>query len=269
MWHDRPYLPFSHSLHRDNCEHPNPWIPGLYDAGWGEFPSVPVLVASMLISLRQFWCWIGNGPRSNGERYGGEAMWMWFALCISIITYAPLAFLANGVLRINSNNWWKFERNGRRDAQVEGQKRRAISMITCVALRSIQSACRLTAFISYPVVYSILIIPLTVLRCVGGFGTSPRHLPSAATLTAECIFSLSGLANVMIFLSTRSNLFMVDNTESSGHSLGRVAPPPPGVPEHNDEELPTARQPPGRSVLPRANNGIWSLERITNTSEPV
>ena len=43
-----------------------------------------------------------------------------------------------GVLRVSSNNWWKFERNVRRDAQVEGQKRRSINMIAFVAFHSVQ-----------------------------------------------------------------------------------------------------------------------------------
>jgi len=197
-----------------------------------------------------FWCWIGDGTRYNAERYSGEYMWMWIALSVSVLTYVPLAFVAIGVLRVSTDNWWKFERNGRRDAQVEGQRRRSISMI------------------AYPVVYFILVIPTSIVRWASGFGSSAKTLPSAATLTTECIFSLTGLANVMIFLFTRSDLFMVDNTESRGHSLRRAALPPAGLPGPGDVELAASRSP-NHSVLPGVENGGWTLPTAPRASESI
>jgi len=133
-----------------------------------------------------FWCWIGNGSRYNAERYAGEYAWMWTTLGVSVITYIPLAFVALGIsLRFNSDRWWRFKIH--REV-VEGQTRAGISMI------------------AYPVVYFILFIPISVVRWVSGFGSAPKALPSAATFAAEFIVSLSGLANVIIFLFTRSDL---------------------------------------------------------------
>ena len=103
--------------------------------------------------------------------------------------------------------------------------------------------------------YFILVIPLSVVRWVSGFGSSAKTLPSAATLAPEIIFSLSGLANVLIFLFTRSDLFMVGNTESRGHNLRQAALPPAVV---GDEERAVGR-PLDRSVLPGAESGGWAL----------
>lgn len=84
---------------------------------------------------------------------------------------------------------------------------------------------------SYPIVYFVLVTPISVVRWVSGFGTSQKILPSAATLATECIYSLSGLANVFIFLFTRSDLFMEDGADTRGfrlnsHGANEVALPP-------------------------------------------
>jgi len=148
-----------------------------------------------------FWCWIGNGSRYNAERFAGEYVWMWIALAISVITYVPLSFMAQGVLRVHHNHWWKFEFHRPDGLQGEGQVRRSIGMI------------------AYPVVYFILVMPISVVRWVSGFGSAEKTLPSAATLATECVFSLSGLANALIFLITRPNLFTVGGTGSRGRRL--------------------------------------------------
>ena len=192
---------------------------------------------------------------------------MWIALAVSVVTYIPLALVAKGVLRVSSNNWWKFERNGLRDAQVEGQRRRSISMIAFVASRSVQKYMQAYHSLTrYPVVYFILVIPTSVVRWDSGFGSSAKTLPSAATLATEVIFSLSGLANVLIFLFTRSDLFMVGNTESRGHNLWRPTSSPAAVPRPGNEEL-AGRRPLVQSVLPGADSGGWTLPSEPGTSE--
>ena len=87
----------------------------------------------------------------------------------------------------------------------------------------------ISLFTSYPFVYFMLVIPTSVVRWVSGFGSGGKVLPSAATLATECIYSLSGLANVFIFLFTRSDLFMEGGADSRGFRLNRsngVALPP-------------------------------------------
>jgi hypothetical protein len=61
-------------------------------------------------------------------------------------------------------------------------------------------------------------MPTSVVRWLS-FGNTERSLPSAAILTAECVFSLSGLANFLIFRLTRPNLLVAPR----GPTLG-IAP---------------------------------------------
>jgi len=197
-----------------------------------------------------FWCWIGgNGTRYNPERYAGEYVWMWTALFVSVITYVPLSFVALGILRVSPNCWWKFEVRGRRDVRVEGQKRRSISMI------------------AYPVVYIIVVAPISVIRWTSGFGSVPKTIiPPAATLATECIFSLSGLANVIIFLFTRSDLFMVGNTERKGHSF-KATPLPPVNSSKASEMEETGSQSHPQDILPGVDDGGWTLPSAPHASE--
>jgi len=194
-----------------------------------------------------FWCWIGgNGTRYNAERFGGEYAWMWVALGVSAITYVPLAFVALGILRVSPTHWWKIEIHPRRDIKAEGRTRRSISMI------------------AYPVVYFILVTPTSVVRWVSGFGSSPKHhVPSAATLATEFLFSLSGLANVFIFIFTRKDLFIAGNTGGGGQNPNALPPPEPS--ESGDKELmvPQSHQP----ILPSAGDGGWTLPSASDATE--
>jgi len=159
-----------------------------------------------------FWCWIGgNGTRYNPERYAGEYVWMWIALSVSVITYVSLAFVVQGMLTVSPTHWCKFEVHRQHNTQSKGRKRKFLSMI------------------AYPVVYFILVTPTSVVRWVSGFGNSPKTaVPSAATLATECLFSLSGLANVFIFLVTRRDLFMPGGSGGNDQN-SNGAPPPPAI----------------------------------------
>ena len=92
-------------------------------------------------------------------------------------------------------------------------------------------------FNSYPVVYFVLVIPISIVRWVSGFGTGEKTLPSAATLSVACIYSLSGLANVFIFLFTRSDLFMEGGSQREGFSFdsGNTVALPPARQEDPNE----------------------------------
>jgi hypothetical protein len=85
----------------------------------------------------------------------------------------------------------------------------------------------------------VLVIPTSVVRLVSGFGSGAKTLPSAATLTTGCIYSLSGLANVFIFLFTRSDLFIEDSVMRWGFWMGErnVAFPPAWQEEANGMEV--------------------------------
>ncbi|KAI0036176.1 hypothetical protein K488DRAFT_41622 [Vararia minispora EC-137] len=120
-----------------------------------------------------YWCWIGS--RYSGDRIGGEYLWLWTALITSIILYIPLYFWSQGNLSVDPERWWYFRRR------------------------------------RYPAIYSILILPVSVIRWVG-FGLEARGItdaiPGVATFVVDFTYSLSGAMNVILLLWTRPNLLL-------------------------------------------------------------
>ena len=95
-------------------------------------------------------------------------------------------------------------------------------------------------FVRYPVVYLILVTPISFVRWLSGFGRSPTvNIPSAATLATEFLFTLSELANVFIFIFTRKNIFIAENTN-------RVQP---------------------QTIFPGTDNGSWALPSVQGAPE--
>ena len=114
-------------------------------------------------------------------------------------------------------------------------------------------------FVSYPVVYLILVTPISCARWLSGFGRSPKvNIPSAATLATEFLFTLSGLANVFIFIFTRKNLFILENTN---HVL-----PPTEVFESNNMRMTMSQSQP-QAIFPGMDNGGWALPSVRGTPE--
>lgn len=75
--------------------------------------------------------------------------------------------------------------------------------------------------IAYPVVYSILVLPLSVVRWITFNGKN--QLGSEATLIVISIYGLSGMMNVILLLLTRPNSVLFGKTGRAGR--GRVSSP--------------------------------------------
>ncbi|KZV65021.1 hypothetical protein PENSPDRAFT_638874 [Peniophora sp. CONT] len=139
-----------------------------------------------------YWCWISS--RYANERIGGEYLWLWLALIISIILYVPLFFWSQGNLSVDPERWWRFRIHPRPAVlEFSGRRRRAFSIL------------------AYPAIYSILICPVSVIRWVG-FGLEaqgqPSNIPSVATFIVDYTYTLSGVFNVSLLLLTRPNLLL-------------------------------------------------------------
>ena len=74
----------------------------------------------MLTSTFQYWCWIGS--KYDAERLAGEYIWMWIALCASVVMYVPVHFWMKGYLSVDDKNWYKFRLE---KSEVESSQRRA------------------------------------------------------------------------------------------------------------------------------------------------
>ena len=58
---------------------------------------------------------------------------------------------------------------------------------------------------SYPLVYSLMVIPLSITRWLS---SSHKNVPSAALFLGSLMFNLSGAANVLLFLIVRPHLLL-------------------------------------------------------------
>ncbi|KIM83330.1 hypothetical protein PILCRDRAFT_819583 [Piloderma croceum F 1598] len=147
-----------------------------------------------------YWCWIGDGTRYDAERIAGEYLWLWITLFVSILAYIPLFFWAQGNITVSTEHWWEITFHSSKEniqgIDPDGRRRRSLGMI------------------AYPLVYSVIVLPLSVVRWITGFGTNTHQMSSVATFIVISIYSLSGALNAMLFLLTRSDLLLLGNTSS-------------------------------------------------------
>ncbi|KAH9002018.1 hypothetical protein EDB86DRAFT_3074362 [Lactarius hatsudake] len=145
-----------------------------------------------------YWCWIGAGY--GAERLAGEYIWLWIALSASVVVYIPLYFWMNGHrLSIDPEKWYKFRLSEPDDKYA--RRRSALGML------------------SYPIAYSFVVLPISIVRWVGFH----KNTPSAATFFAVSTFNLSGAINVLLFLIVRRELLLFSSPEEySGHEGGEL-----------------------------------------------
>ncbi|KAJ7745447.1 hypothetical protein DFH07DRAFT_748882 [Mycena maculata] len=138
-----------------------------------------------LESPTPYWCWLGQSYL--GLRIGGEYMWLWVTLGVSAVAYLLLFFWARGNITVNEGSWWRFAVHpSSANAVDRGLRRSSYTMI------------------AYPVCYSVLILPLSVVRWIG-FTHSDAAIPSAAEFAVISVYGLSGAINVLLLLNTRPN----------------------------------------------------------------
>lgn len=80
---------------------------------------------------------------------------------------------------------------------------------------------------SYPIVFTVLVLPLSIVRFKTSFsaGAADKHnIPDAATFAVQFIYSLSGAVNVALFLTTRSGLLFLHATPGISAALRECSP---------------------------------------------
>ncbi|KAL0956613.1 hypothetical protein HGRIS_002749 [Hohenbuehelia grisea] len=151
-----------------------------------------------------YWCWIGK--HHTGLRLGGEYIWLWITLGVSFLVYIPLFFWSRGNISVDEDFWCRASFHRSKD--VDEKERRASF-----------------AMIAYPLIYSLLVLPLSIGRWI----SSP--ISAAATLTVVAIYGLSGASNVLLLLITRpsSKLFGHARPDYEGRDTGTRAPDMSGL----------------------------------------
>jgi len=137
-----------------------------------------------------YWCWINKNYIE--WRVLSEYLWMWITLLFSILVYIPLYLWMRGNLAFNDLIWWKchFRHAVLSDVDQRSRRRRALVML------------------AYPLVYCLLILPLSIVRWIT-FVQPGTYIPAGATLAVTAVFGLSGFLNVCLIMTTRpkSGLF--------------------------------------------------------------
>jgi hypothetical protein len=113
------------------------------------------------------------------------------------------------------------------------------------------------AVYSYPIVFAVTTLPLSVVRWKSGFGSIRRRYPTA-TFVVEFFYSLSGAFNVLLFLFTRSNLLLP-------HNRLAVAPSPmPPASEAEVELTPVGTLPRENGNFPYHGFGVTPNPTLPN-----
>ncbi|KAG8939262.1 hypothetical protein FRC03_006417 [Tulasnella sp. 419] len=142
-----------------------------------------------------YWCWIT--AYYSGERLGLEYVIFWFVALVNIFLYIPLflGLRGNLIVRPHINpSWWR------------------ICSVTWQSIRhedtwSHSSGTRFDKYslqmLAYPIVYILIILPSSINRWA-----SPRvaNWPSAMSFFACTTLALSGLINVILYVTTRPSL---------------------------------------------------------------
>ncbi|KAG8938374.1 hypothetical protein FRC03_007310 [Tulasnella sp. 419] len=142
-----------------------------------------------------YWCWItADYP---GERLGLEYVIFWFVALVNIILYIPLflALRGNLVVRppINPTRWRICSVTWRSVRYEDTWSLTSAARFDKVALQ----------MLAYPIVYIFLILPASINRWA-----SPKvsNWPSAMSFFACFALALSGLINVILYVTTRPSL---------------------------------------------------------------
>ncbi|KAJ7451761.1 hypothetical protein B0H11DRAFT_2075009 [Mycena galericulata] len=188
-----------------------------------------------------YWCWISQ--EFLGLRLAGEYVWLWITLGASVVAYLLLFFWARGNITVSEDSWWRFAvHRSSADAVDRGRRRNSYTMI------------------AYPVCYSVLVLPLSVVRWIG-FTQADRTIPSAATFAVISVYGLSGALNVALLLNTRPNSVLFG--DGGIHTDAGRAPSPVGTTvsdfrARNNRSRGSSLQ---LGRLPSASDGAWDLPR--------
>jgi hypothetical protein len=215
-----------------------------------------------------YWCWIGSG--FDAERIAGEYFWLWTAALSSIFFYTLLFFRLRGNIQVDPQDWKHIRIRLRPHLRVP---QGAPSFLDAPFTAACSEA---MTMIWYPISYTILVLPLSIVRwrTFRAPGQQPIQTPFAVTAVVITIFGLSGVVNVMLIMLTRRNLLLfgkrrgvvsTHESRNANSNLGRFEPGSPfaaqsGAPRHGqgsasaiDGRLPTTSA--GSSTLPGISPG--------------
>ncbi|KAJ1307500.1 hypothetical protein OPQ81_001599 [Rhizoctonia solani] len=165
-----------------------------------------------------FYCWIGQGYLI--ERILFEYFWIWVTALSSIVLYSTLFLRMRGNISVDPRKWTHVRFHWRRTSSSEmsyvtgpnGVRLQAMATPSgrLVIKQDTKDALKM---LYYPAAYTALTLPLSIARWSTFNPSAPVQLgrtaaetPFLATAIVVSIFGLSGVVNVIMFVSTRPNV---------------------------------------------------------------
>jgi hypothetical protein len=150
------------------------------------------------LGISGYWCWIT--PQYPIERSTTSYLYMFIAAAFSFIVHFLVFFRLRGNIAVSAGYKICFQRRPRvrvgrtsNGAYVMTDDRRVDSHLTTMAKRMLY----------YPIVYTILVLPLAASRFSEFSGIS---VPFGVTIFAAAVFVLHGFVNMVLFCTTRNIL---------------------------------------------------------------
>ncbi|KAJ7306820.1 hypothetical protein DFH08DRAFT_901843 [Mycena albidolilacea] len=137
------------------------------------------------------WCWITS--QYPQEQIFLEYFLEYLSAGFCLIMYTSVFLRMRGNL-VHANGKWSLRFLPRGESWQLSMSR---DLIDSAMLQAVQK------MLWYPIVYILLIIPITLARLSQFAGA---HVPFWATVVTDVIFNLTGFANVLLFASTRALL---------------------------------------------------------------
>lgn len=124
----------------------------------------------------------------------GEYLWLAIGVVLSVILYTFLFFRLRGNIQVDPQNWKRIHIQLRRDshAKPSAASREAMGVV-----------------IWYPICYSIIVVPLFVVRWWTFHAPSGFEMPPSATAAVITLFGFSGAVSVVLILLTRRDLLLL------------------------------------------------------------
>jgi hypothetical protein len=131
------------------------------------------------------------------ERIMGEYLWLMLGVLSSIVLYTLLFFRLRGNIQVESPSWKNIHVQLHRDSHTK----------PTAASREVMAV-----IIWYPICYSIIVVPLIVVRWitfVPPSGKTASDVQFPATVAAITLFGFSGVVSAMLILLTRRDLLLL------------------------------------------------------------
>jgi len=150
----------------------------------------------------QYWCWITKDYPV--QQIALDYVFMWTTAFVNIILYIPLALVIKGVVVVEG---WRFKLADKRDRlDVRSRTTEPGRGIDGIALQ----------MFFYPAIYTITVLPIAIVRFRA---FHDQHVPFAATVVSDVLFSSSGLFNVILFALTRPSLLPRRNSQYDSQGI--------------------------------------------------